>query len=174
VLFCVLFVCKCVLPPGDNSTAVNKYIISYFLLLKTKIGYQSLHWIKLAQDRVQWPGFYERHDAPLKFQKRKAGRDGAAFLYHLGNHTLSKVRLCTMQLACQFWWSSAYMLHWKWSHPDDSRSWFLSFLLKNCLHFNPLLGPSQRVKHAYTTKRTFRFHSPSSIINAVYLILYPL
>ena len=29
VLFCVLFVCKCVLPPGDNPTAVNKYIISY-------------------------------------------------------------------------------------------------------------------------------------------------
>jgi hypothetical protein len=29
--FYVLFVCKCVLPPGDNPTAVNKYIISYFL-----------------------------------------------------------------------------------------------------------------------------------------------
>ena len=29
VLFCVLFVCKCVLPPGDNPIAVNKYIISY-------------------------------------------------------------------------------------------------------------------------------------------------
>ena len=28
VLFYVLFVCKCVLPPGDNPTAVNKYIIS--------------------------------------------------------------------------------------------------------------------------------------------------
>jgi hypothetical protein len=28
VLFSVLFVCKCVLPPGDNPTAVNKYIIS--------------------------------------------------------------------------------------------------------------------------------------------------
>jgi len=28
VLFCVLFVCKCVLPPGDNPTAVNKYTIS--------------------------------------------------------------------------------------------------------------------------------------------------
>ena len=26
VLFYVLFVCKCVLPPGDNSTVVNKYI----------------------------------------------------------------------------------------------------------------------------------------------------
>jgi hypothetical protein len=29
LLFYVLFVCKCVLPPGDNPTAVNKYIISY-------------------------------------------------------------------------------------------------------------------------------------------------
>jgi hypothetical protein len=28
VLFCVLFVCKCVLPLGDNSNAVNKYIMS--------------------------------------------------------------------------------------------------------------------------------------------------
>jgi hypothetical protein len=27
VLFYVVFVCKCVLPPGDNPTAVNKYII---------------------------------------------------------------------------------------------------------------------------------------------------
>ena len=27
VLFCVLFVCKCVLPPADNTIAVNKYII---------------------------------------------------------------------------------------------------------------------------------------------------
>ena len=26
VLFYVLFVCKCVLPPGDNTIAVNKYI----------------------------------------------------------------------------------------------------------------------------------------------------
>jgi hypothetical protein len=29
VLFYVLFVCKCVLPPGVNTTAVNKYCISY-------------------------------------------------------------------------------------------------------------------------------------------------
>jgi hypothetical protein len=29
VLFYVLFVCKCVLPPGNNPIAVNKYIISY-------------------------------------------------------------------------------------------------------------------------------------------------
>jgi len=30
VLFYVLFVCKCVLPPGDNPTAVNKYIVYHF------------------------------------------------------------------------------------------------------------------------------------------------
>jgi hypothetical protein len=29
MLFYVLFVCKCVLPPGDNPIAVNKYIISH-------------------------------------------------------------------------------------------------------------------------------------------------
>ena len=29
VLFYVLFVCKCVLPPGDNPIAVNTYIISW-------------------------------------------------------------------------------------------------------------------------------------------------
>jgi hypothetical protein len=29
VLFCILFVCKCVLPPGENPIAVNKYIVSY-------------------------------------------------------------------------------------------------------------------------------------------------
>ena len=28
LLFYVLFVCKCVLPPGDNPIAVNKYIIN--------------------------------------------------------------------------------------------------------------------------------------------------
>ena len=32
ISFYVLFVCKCVLlPPGDNSIAVNKYIISYII-----------------------------------------------------------------------------------------------------------------------------------------------
>jgi len=29
LLFYVLFVCKCVLPPGDKPNAVNKYSISY-------------------------------------------------------------------------------------------------------------------------------------------------
>jgi hypothetical protein len=33
VLFCVVFVCKCVLPPGDNSIVVNKYIIYFILIL---------------------------------------------------------------------------------------------------------------------------------------------
>ena len=33
VSFYVLFVCKCVLPPGDNPIAVNKYIISNTLRL---------------------------------------------------------------------------------------------------------------------------------------------
>jgi len=33
VLFYALFVCKCVLPPGDNPVAVNKYIISYIFAI---------------------------------------------------------------------------------------------------------------------------------------------
>ena len=32
VFFCVLFVCKCVLPPGENPNAVNKYIDINFSL----------------------------------------------------------------------------------------------------------------------------------------------
>jgi hypothetical protein len=32
VLFYVLIVCKCILPPGDNNIAVNKYIIGEVLL----------------------------------------------------------------------------------------------------------------------------------------------
>jgi len=32
VLFCVSFVCKCLLPPSDNPIAVNKYIISSYKL----------------------------------------------------------------------------------------------------------------------------------------------
>jgi len=35
VLFYILFVCKCVLPPGDNPIAVNKYIISYHIIIFT-------------------------------------------------------------------------------------------------------------------------------------------
>jgi len=38
-------VCKCVLPPGDNPIAVNKYIISYY---GNKMG--ETDWIQLAKD----------------------------------------------------------------------------------------------------------------------------
>jgi hypothetical protein len=38
VLFYVVFVCKCVLPPGDNPIAVNKYIISYQNAAISSIG----------------------------------------------------------------------------------------------------------------------------------------
>jgi len=38
-VFCVLFVCKCVLPPGDNPIAVNKYIIIYQLFYKLSHSY---------------------------------------------------------------------------------------------------------------------------------------
>jgi len=42
VLFYVLFVCKCVLPPGDNPIAVNKYIISYVINLCIYVSHTSL------------------------------------------------------------------------------------------------------------------------------------
>ena len=35
LLFCVLFVCKCVLPPGDNPIAVNKHINNIISINKT-------------------------------------------------------------------------------------------------------------------------------------------
>jgi hypothetical protein len=34
VLFYVLFVCKCILPPGDKPIAVNKYINILHLNIK--------------------------------------------------------------------------------------------------------------------------------------------
>jgi hypothetical protein len=37
VLFYVLFVCKCVLPPGDNPIAVNEYIISYHIIYYKRV-----------------------------------------------------------------------------------------------------------------------------------------
>jgi hypothetical protein len=39
VLFCVVFVCKCVLSPGDNTIAVNKYIIRSSKLYLQPLGY---------------------------------------------------------------------------------------------------------------------------------------
>jgi len=41
VLFYVLFVCKCVLPPGDNPIAVNKYIISYQVVTSPSTAHSS-------------------------------------------------------------------------------------------------------------------------------------
>jgi len=41
VLFYVLFVCKRVLPPGDNPTAVNKYIISFLFNSETELNTQT-------------------------------------------------------------------------------------------------------------------------------------
>jgi len=39
VLFYVLFVCKCVLSPGDNPIAVNKYISYHITIIQTKETY---------------------------------------------------------------------------------------------------------------------------------------
>ena len=37
MLFYVVLVCKCVLPPGDNPIAINKYYYYYYYLLKIKL-----------------------------------------------------------------------------------------------------------------------------------------
>jgi len=44
VLFCVLFVCKCVLPPGDNPIAVNKYITCVSVLPPVRMEQLGSHW----------------------------------------------------------------------------------------------------------------------------------
>ena len=38
MLFYILFVCKCVLPPGDKPTAVNKHIISYHIITANNVS----------------------------------------------------------------------------------------------------------------------------------------
>jgi len=50
VLFYVLFVCKCVLPPGNNPIAVNKYIISYCLITRLKDMYLNILNVKENND----------------------------------------------------------------------------------------------------------------------------
>jgi hypothetical protein len=44
VLFYVLFVCKCVLPPGDNPIAVNKYIVYQ---IRTSINLKTVRLLQL-------------------------------------------------------------------------------------------------------------------------------
>ena len=51
VLFCVLLVCKCVLPPGDNPIAVNKYINTFVEQLVKMRKYQKIqiqHFLNLS------------------------------------------------------------------------------------------------------------------------------
>jgi len=69
VLFYVLFVCKCFLQPGDNRTAVNKYINinknnclpgKQSCPMKDEFPHQNtltriLHKAELTRS-VQWPG----------------------------------------------------------------------------------------------------------------------
>jgi hypothetical protein len=47
VLFYVLFVCKCVLPPGDKPIAVNKYILSLKQSVKIRrYKFSALVWLQ--------------------------------------------------------------------------------------------------------------------------------
>jgi hypothetical protein len=51
VLFYVLFVCKCVLPPGDNPIAVNKYIIYHIIyacLSEAKASHSQRIWAEVS------------------------------------------------------------------------------------------------------------------------------
>jgi len=69
----ILFVCKCVLPPGDNTIAVNKYTISYHTISYHIISYhiisyhiisyhngilstdfQKIRKCKISRKSVQW------------------------------------------------------------------------------------------------------------------------
>jgi len=62
VLFYVLFVCKCVLPPGDNPIAVNKYINQYQIaksdcyLLHVRMSVRPSIRMELGS---HWADFYE-------------------------------------------------------------------------------------------------------------------
>jgi hypothetical protein len=62
VLFYVLFVCKCILPPRDKPTAVNKYIISYYFIYDI-IPYRIVSYHISYQDRyIAW----KQEMVPLK------------------------------------------------------------------------------------------------------------
>jgi len=52
VLFYVLFVCKCVLPPGDNPIAVNKYINMVYDM--TWLWYDVIWYYMTWYDRVRY------------------------------------------------------------------------------------------------------------------------
>jgi hypothetical protein len=56
VMFCVLFVCKCVLPPGDNPIAVNKYIIILLLSSEDNFGNDKVSPRQVHQIHTQTDG----------------------------------------------------------------------------------------------------------------------
>jgi hypothetical protein len=49
VLFYVLFVCKCVLPPGDNPIAVNKYIVSRTSVRRSPVSLALMISLRITQ-----------------------------------------------------------------------------------------------------------------------------
>jgi len=51
-MFYVLFVCKCLLPPGDNPTAVIKCIISYHIIYHNTSLYTT-NWTHKTQNKKQ-------------------------------------------------------------------------------------------------------------------------
>ena len=64
VLFYMLFVCKCVLLPGDNPIAVNKYIItvvypSFYLQNSRKLGLSHSEKNNLVFGNIVWSKIFE-------------------------------------------------------------------------------------------------------------------
>jgi len=71
VLFYILFVCKCVLPPGDNPTAVNKYIniiIIIFILRTPAFKAYCAIWVRRSNFRHQASPHVSPRERP---QRRK-------------------------------------------------------------------------------------------------------
>jgi hypothetical protein len=50
VMFCVLFMCKCVLPPGVNPTAVDKYI--KYQISNNDFSYKYKNVITISSDKL--------------------------------------------------------------------------------------------------------------------------
>ena len=51
MLLYVLFVCKCLLPPGDNPIAVNEYVISYIVRARVNVSVRCLVLVKMYGKR---------------------------------------------------------------------------------------------------------------------------
>jgi hypothetical protein len=72
-------VCKCVLPPGDNPIAVNKYIIYYIILIPVDDGDDN------AQDILIFVSFpiHSRHFLDLSASPKNLSKNPMQTMDHL-------------------------------------------------------------------------------------------